>query len=149
MLLLSGALNPKNVRTHHVRDLLDFVTSCKSNGELVIVAGDFNEVLGLVNSGLTRLCSECFLQDIILSRHHWTGYSTYNRGSSILDYILIDPTLEEAVVACGADPFMVRIMGDHRGLYVDFNTALFLGTEMPPLARLSEGLAIQESSSTL
>jgi hypothetical protein len=32
---------------------------------------------------------------------------------------------------------MVRIMGDHRGLYVEFHTALFLGTELPPLSRTS------------
>ena len=137
MLLQAGAINPKNVRAHHAKDLLEFVTLCQTEGDLVIVAGDFNEEIGLVNTGLTHLCSQRHLQDIILAKHQRTDYTTYSRGTKILDYILIDPALEEAVVACGAEPFLIRIMGDHRGLYVDFNTALLLGTEMPPLARPS------------
>lgn len=98
MLLVAGADNPTEVRAHHAKDLLEFATLCQESNELVIVAGDFNDVIGLANTGLTKLCSQCHLLDIILSKHHRTDYTTYSRGSRILDYILIDPALEEAVM---------------------------------------------------
>jgi hypothetical protein len=131
-----GRTNPTNVRAHHVADLLEFVKECQGGQEYVIVAGDFNEIIGETTQGLTKLCSECHLVDIIRSHHPRRDFTTYSRGQKILDYVLIDPALAPAVTACGYEPFMIRIMGDHRGLYVDFDTTLLLGSDTIPLSRM-------------
>lgn len=69
MLHRQGRLNPQRVRHHHATDLLTFVKECQTKGELAVVVGDFNEVIGLDLTGLTRLCSECGLKDTMRSIH--------------------------------------------------------------------------------
>jgi len=85
------------------------VQECQNAGELVSVGGDFNEVLGLEDAdSLARLCTECGLVDIILAKHGRTDFDTYIRGSKVIDYFLIPPELEEAVLACGYEPYNIR-----------------------------------------
>ena len=87
---------------------------CQNRGELVNVGGDFNEVLGLSDAnGLEWLCTDCGLVDIILAKHGCTDFDTYIRGSSVLDYFLISPELEEAVLDCGYEPHNIRTMDDN------------------------------------
>jgi len=107
--------DPRRLRYHHRRDLVRFVQECQNAGELVSVGGDFNEVLGLEDAdGLARLCTDCGLVDIILAKHGRTDFDTYIRGSKVLDYFLIPLELEDAVLACGYEPYNIRTMGDHR-----------------------------------
>ena len=128
MFMEENRRDPRRLRYHHRRDLVRFVQECQNKGELVNVGGDFNEVLGLSDAdGLERLCTECGLVDIILAKHGRTDFDTYIRGSSVLDYFLISPELEEAVLACGYEPYNIRTMGDHRAFYVDFDTVKLLG----------------------
>jgi len=85
-------------------------------------------VLGLKDTDeLTRLCTDCGLVDIILAKHGHTDFDTYIRGSKVLDYFLIPPELEDAVLVCGYAPYNIRTMGDNRAFYVDFDTAKMLG----------------------
>ena len=136
MLQQAGRADPFNIRKHHAQDLVAFVQECQTKGESVIVMGDFNEVLGLRANGLTKLCSECGLKDVILDRHRQTQFATQETGSTIIDYALVAPDLEDSIVACGYEPFRIRIMGDHRGVYLDVKTEAFFGTETIPLASL-------------
>jgi len=120
--------DPRRLQYHHRRDLVRFVQECQNAGELVSVGGDFNEVLGLEDAdGLVRLCTDCGRNDIILAKHGRTDFDTYIRGSKVLDYFLIPPELEDAVLACGYEPYNIRTTGDHRAFYVDFDTAKLLG----------------------
>ena len=57
---------PHRIRHHHTKDLCQFVQTCKDQGDLVCVGGDFNETLGENGGGLTRLCSDFGLVDAIL-----------------------------------------------------------------------------------
>ena len=84
---------PQKLRHHHATDLQLFVQECQDNGDWVIVAGDFNEVLGMTTRGLTQLHSECGLIDPILEKHGTTDFSTYQWGKSVIDYILVDPNI--------------------------------------------------------
>ena len=61
-----GRQPPDHLRKYHAEDLVDFVKTCQARGEWIIVAGDFNEVLGLSTRGLTKLHSECNLIDACL-----------------------------------------------------------------------------------
>jgi hypothetical protein len=64
-------------------------------------------------------------------------FTTYKRGNRCIDYMLVDQQLMSAVRACGYEPFNIRIMGDHRGLYIDFLTRELFGSDtntLPPIA---------------
>ena len=139
LLVQEGRLNPHRVRDHHAKDLISFVKQHQAKGELVGVVGDFNDTIGEHNSGLTRLCSECNLQDAIFERHGHgcRDFNTHARGSTCIDYFLIDPDLMESVEACGYEPFNIRILGDHRGVYIDVDTNTFFGSDTIPLAPAS------------
>ena len=64
-----GRHQPENLWQHHATDLVHFVKKCQQKGEWIIVAGDFNEVLGMTTRGLTKLHSKCGLIDAALDRH--------------------------------------------------------------------------------
>ena len=88
---------PERLRHHHAHDLVAFVKSCQSKGESVIIAGDFNEVMGETDRGLTKLHSECSLIDAVLDKHGATEFTTYQRGQSIIDYIMVDPHIYSCI----------------------------------------------------
>jgi len=139
LLSQEGRPNPHRVRDHHAKDLIAFVKQRQANGELVCVAGDFNDTIGESNTGLTKLCSECNLQDVVFE-HHGHGcrdFRTQRRGSKCIDYILADPDLTDSVEACGYEPFNIRIMSDHRGVYMDVDTSSFFGSDTIPMAPIS------------
>ena len=135
----AGRPNPHRVRKHFTSDLVTFVKKCQANDELVCVGGDFNETLGDDNDGLTKLCSECELQDIHYQRHNVDthNFRTYIRGSKCIDYVLMDPDLLHSVDAIGYNPFNFRVTGDHRGLFMDVNTSAFFGSPTVPMAPLN------------
>jgi endonuclease/exonuclease/phosphatase family metal-dependent hydrolase len=97
------------------------------------VAGDFNETLGDAFGGMGRLVSECGLFDIVADRHGTTGFSTYQRGTKVLDYCLMTQDLIDSVHHCGYEQFKCNILSDHRGLFVDFSTAHLFGNIIQPL----------------
>jgi len=128
MFMEEGRRDPRRLRYHHRRDLIRFVQACQNKGELVMVGGDFNEVLGLEDTdGLAALCTECGLFDPILAKHGRTDFDTYIRGSKVLDYFLIPQELHGAVLDCGYEPYNIRTLGDHRAFYVDFDTVKLMG----------------------
>jgi hypothetical protein len=105
----------------------------------VCVCGDFNNTIGEHNQGLTKLCSECMLHDVVFDNHGYDSheFTTYKRGNRCIDYMLVDQQMKTAVRASGYEPFNIRILGDHRGLYVDFSTRDFFGSDnltLPPVA---------------
>ena len=126
--------DPANVRKHHTDDIVAFVKASQRNGELVILAGDFNEELGKDTRGLTRLCSQCNLVDTVLSKHHLEEFATQQTGSSVIDYILVDPRILPHVLATGYEPFKAHIISDHRGIFIDISTSGLLGDHVPTLA---------------
>jgi hypothetical protein len=139
MLVQNGYTNPHKVREHHAGDLTKFVKQRQNQGELVVVMGDFNEVIGDQTQGLTKLCSECHLKDVIFERHGYgtRDFNTYARGTTCIDYILMDEALTGSVKACGYLPFHFTILSDHRGLFVDVETQWFFGSDIlptPPIA---------------
>ena len=55
-----------------------------------MLTGDLNKVLGVTDQGLTSLHSECGLIDACLEQHGLTDFTTYQRGSTVIDYVLVD-----------------------------------------------------------
>jgi hypothetical protein len=139
MLVQDGYNEPHKVRQHHAKDLVQFVKERQQQGELVVVMGDFNEVIGDNNQGLTKLCSDCYLVDVIFEKHGYGArdFNSYARGTTCIDYVLMDDRLAGAVQECGYLPFNQLILSDHRGMFVDVDTIWFFGSETIPLQRMS------------
>jgi hypothetical protein len=95
MLSQDGYQNPHKVREHHTKDLIKLIKERQQQGEFVTVLGDLNETIGDRNQGLTKLCSECHLKDVIYERHGYGNkdFNTYTRGTTCIDYILMDERL--------------------------------------------------------
>ena len=115
---------PKKLRQHHSDDLVQLVKQFQSMSELVILTGDLNEVLGLNTRGMTRLCQECNLVDPLIYRHGHLEFTTYQRGSKVIDYILIDPAFLPTITAFGYEPFGNHIISNHRGIYINKHIAM-------------------------
>ena len=125
--------NPHRLRWHHSRDITNFVKQCQAEGELIVLAGDFNETLGHDATGMTKLCNDCGLVDPVFELHGCSNFNTHINGTSCIDYILIDPALMPAVQAAGYEAFGTHIVSDHRGVYIDVNESLFFGNAtLPP-----------------
>jgi hypothetical protein len=82
---------------------------------------------------MSRLVSDCGLFDVVADRHGQVGFSTYQRGTKVLDYCLMTQDLIDCVDKCGYEPFKCNILSDHRGLFVDFSTAHLFGNTILPL----------------
>lgn len=118
-----------NPRKHFCADILSFVRALRANDESVILCGDFNEVLTL-DSELVRLCTDPSIQlvDIFSNLHPQTDVlPTFERGSTRIDFALISPDLVPAIARCGYMPFRLYVESDHRFLFLDLSTEIFLG----------------------
>ena len=79
------------------------------------------------------MISECGLYDVVADKHAAGDFSTYQRGTRVLDYCLVDEGLLDSVASCGYEPFKNNILSDHRGIFIDFSTPHFLGQSIQPL----------------
>ena len=83
---------------------------------------------------MTRLCNECHLYDAVVDKHIVTDFTTYQRGTAVLDYILIDDNIRRTINATGYEPFGIHILSDHRGVYIDVSTSHCIGDSIQPMA---------------
>jgi hypothetical protein len=126
MLLARGILNP-DPRAQFVKDLDKFLTKMKSPTDKILIVGDFNEVLSNNQSGMDRIRQQHHLVDIMERKIGHSDFNTYKRGTTRIDYALGTPDLLPAVASAGYEPFEFRTKGDHRPLYIDFDTLALFG----------------------
>ena len=70
--------DPVQVRKHFLTDLTIFIKQRRSQGEKIVLRGDFNETLGLHNAdGLTALCRKFNLRDAIHFPVHGSRLVTF------------------------------------------------------------------------
>jgi endonuclease/exonuclease/phosphatase family metal-dependent hydrolase len=124
LLMAEKRENPSNVCKHFIDDLAKFLRKCSKNEEDVMLAGDFNDILGKESRVISKICKQFELVDAI---HYYHGqapdrFATWIDGCEILDYVLVSRALLPFINACGYEPFMANVPGDHRGMHVDFNT---------------------------
>jgi hypothetical protein len=90
---------------------------------------------------MKKICLDLGLVNILQNHHDTEDTPTYVSGTTRIDYALATPHVAAACTSCGYEPFQYRFPGDHRGMFLDFNTnALFdsaMGASMtsrvPPL----------------
>jgi hypothetical protein len=130
--------DPKpNPRKYFRKDLMAFLKSLKAKGDDLIVIGDFNEALGNDPAGMSKICRELILSDVMKMRHGTSDEpATYARGTKRLDYVLMSQRCAIAVRKCGYEPFNHRLFSDHRGMFVDMDTEMLFGNADNALAAM-------------
>ena len=126
--------NPHWLRKHHFDDLLACVKTLQTNGNSLILGGDFNELLGDNPAGMLRLVVDCHLIDPYSDKHGSTQFTTYQWGQKVLDYTLVSQDLLGSIQSCGYEPFQANIFKDHQGVYINFSTGHLFGRKIHPLA---------------
>jgi hypothetical protein len=126
-------------RKQFCKDLMLFLQACKTQNEELLLAWDLNEALGTNVSGMTKLCADLCLVDLMQSHHDGTDTTpTYVRGNTHINYVLATPHVAAACTACGYKPFQHRFPGDHRGMFVECNTDALFGSATVDLSTPAE-----------
>ncbi len=74
---------------------------------------------------LSTLIATCGLCDPLARQHPDRPFpASYFRGKNRIDYILVTPRLQNAVLRTGSLPLYSLFQGDHRPYYVDFDAAI-------------------------
>lgn len=135
LLIQQNKKDPSPIK-HFRLDLGKFLQTCTTNQELIVLFGDFNEVLGSDSAGIAKLAREYKLIDVMHQTHAISDPATHARGKSRIDYILTSPEVFHAVNECGYEPFNEHFLSDHRGYFVDFDIHKLFGKELQRLASL-------------
>ena len=124
----------KTPREVFIQDLQNFIKQVQTEGEEVILVGDFNKDITSPQSGMQKLATTCALVDLFSIRLGTpTLPPTYQRGAKCLDFILISPNLLHMIHAAGYDPFGYRLPSDHRGMYIDLLANDLFDQDLPLL----------------
>ena len=94
-------------RQAFITDLPQFITDQHTQGNSVKLTGDYNEALDIKYDGITKLCSNFHLVDLM---YHLTGrddFATYARSSKRIDYILCDAWVSDASIQGCYEPFQI------------------------------------------
>lgn len=92
-------------------DLKQLVITLTENHHNIILVGDFNESFSITSS-LHSLCSQCRLVNVMHLQTAETNYSTYLRGTTIIDHVFCSPRIYPAIIN--------RTKGDHCNIIIDF-----------------------------
>ena len=122
------------------RDLKNFLTQRRNQGEELILVGDFNEDMEEDASGVLSIVHQLNMVDMMGARHQQDLPATYSRGRKCLDYGFATPTVCAALVSCGFEGFGHRFPSDHRGYFFDFDIHRLFGTHIQPLSKVEPRL---------
>ncbi len=117
------------------RDLfIYFLRLCITNGEDILLVGDFNEPLNSDVNGISAIAHDLQLIDLMQNKHSASPPATYARGRTCLDYGFATRRIAQSLARCGYEAFNKRYATDHSAYYFNFGTADLFGTENPTLA---------------
>ena len=116
------------------RDLRSFLQQCQSQGEEIILVGDFNETLGEDTDGIATIANSCGLGNIMSARHSRQPPATFAGGRQCIDYGFESFHVIQSIRKCGYEQFSARFPTDHRAYFFDFDTDKLFGTRTPGLA---------------
>ena len=119
--------------------MLVFIRERQMQGEWILLVGDMNEVIGVTDRGMSKLHHECDLVEACLEKHGVTEFTTYQRGTWVIDYVLVDRSVIHCIQSIGYEPFNLRILSDHRGVFIDLKTSQCFGSNILPLQPIQLG----------
>jgi hypothetical protein len=105
-LLRQKKVKDPNPRKHFRKDLSTFLRKLQSmKHEILLMLGDFNEELGEEETGMSKICSDFKLTDLMAHTHGVMDVATYSHGKKRLDYALGTEKVLEYLRFCGYEPF--------------------------------------------
>jgi hypothetical protein len=134
MMMEQGISPGTHPREQFKKDLTAYVAQLHSQGHNILLMGDFNETLDTEDTGMALVAQAGQLQDLMALRTGRTDFNTFINGTQRIDYVLASPAVVQACTAAGYDPFKIRFQGDHRGMFMDFDTTALFGNITPALA---------------
>jgi hypothetical protein len=105
MMVEKGLPLDPHPRQQFCLDLSKYITDLKHDGHLILLMGNFNEVLGTNPEGMETVAQAGGLQDLLAARIGRTDFSTYIRGSTHIDFVLASPEVVTACTTAGYDPY--------------------------------------------
>ena len=136
--MLRQANRGANPREAFISDLTDFIRQCRACNSEILLVGDFNEALSDINDGMTKLCSELQLHDLMGEQLGSTSFATFVNGHERIDYALCTPHVSTAVTKACYEPFKHRdIPNDHRNMVIDFNIERLFGNSTQQLGPIA------------
>ena len=104
-----------NVLQNYYADLNQLLTQQQHTH--IILMGDFNQDTHHTN--IAHIQAQHNLVDAFESIHPGRVFSTHNRGSTRIDYILMSRPLLKQVRKVGYEAYNAGIISDHQGMFVD------------------------------
>ena len=123
-LLIDAEDRLSDPRQAFIRDLHAFLQLCISQGEEVLLLGDFNESIGNERNPTSSMLSGLGMVNLMLTRHQPPLPATCARGQQCLDYDFATSSVAKSLVACGYEAFNVRYVTDHRPFF-SISTPIF------------------------
>jgi hypothetical protein len=119
-------------RIQAIQDLGKELAEHRAQRRSICIVGNFNEAIGQEPALFASLCGQYALVDIMDSLHPaHASVSSYARGSTRLDYILVTPDLLSYVDTAGLNHYHEFYPSDHRPLFVGLDASLF--GPLPPM----------------
>jgi Endonuclease/Exonuclease/phosphatase family len=134
MMIAEDPNNRRHPRVQFRRDLLELIQQLQAKNHSILLMGDFNEALGDDEDGMSHIAASCTLVDLMAHKLHTTSFNTYIGGTNRIDYVLASPSIAAACTAAGYEPIKYRFKGDHRGLFMEFDTSALFGNDTVALA---------------
>ena len=117
-------------------DLHQHIATLQATSHKIILMGDFNtSISDHPTNPITRLQEKCLLTDAIAHFHNCHKHSSYSRGSTIIDFLLVSVDLLPCIKSSGYLPLHFFAYSDHRGLYADFNSDALFGGAPPKISK--------------
>jgi exonuclease III len=115
-------------RQAFITDLEAYIADLQTNGNDIILGGDFNEALEDRRSGILRLATARNLSDPFLYQFpHHTKFGTHASGTRRIDMVFLSPNLITALHKIGYAPYHFSKPSDHRPILLEFKTSLLFG----------------------
>jgi hypothetical protein len=114
-----------------IADLTILVQKARSEDKVIILTGDFNELVRDDPNMMAKVLGAGNLTDAHGHQHGEVEIKTYTPGHKRLDYVFVTPRMVDHVLHSGYEAFHARIASDHKGYFVDFALAGFLDRQLP------------------
>ena len=124
-------------REAFIQDLGAFIQERAACNSGILLIGDFNEALSDSFSGMSKLCSDNNLQDLMWQILGTTDFGTHAKGRERIDYVLCSDWVASAVKNGYYEAFGYRPKGDHRNIMIDFDIEKLFGNRTQPLGPIS------------
>jgi hypothetical protein len=135
LLALGNKHDPCPIKHFH-KDLNYFLKMTTAKGDLIVLFGNFNEVLWSDLSRILKLAWSYDCVNIMHTHHQQPHPATCARGKDCMDYVWVSTPIQHAMSTCGYEPFNKIFCGDHHGYFVDFEVSQVFGNELQHLASL-------------